>query len=164
MTSGQRMVEWEDQRPGWAALTTMSGLDFLRAMIRGEVPDPPIVSLYRMRIVRADPGEVTFEWEPDQSQCSPNGRVLGGALSGPFDSALGCAVHTTLPRGQGYTSIEIKMNYLRPMQVGMGVLTCDAKVTKPGSRVAFAEAIATDPTGKLIATASSSFLVFPLPS
>ncbi|MGN6404949.1 PaaI family thioesterase [Sinomonas sp.] len=163
MTSGQRMVEWADQRPGWAALPKMGGLDFLRAMVRGEIPAPPIASLYRMRLVRADPGEVTFEWEPDQAQCSPNGSVLGGALSGPLDSALGCAVHTTLSPGQGYTSIEIKMSYLRPMQAGMGVLTCEARVTKPGSRVAFSEATVADPAGKLIATASSSFLVFPLP-
>ena len=164
MTSGQRTVEWDDQRPGWTAMPAMAGLDYLRGLISNDIPAPPICSLYRMRLVRADPGEVTFEWEPDQSQCSPDGSVLGGALCGPLDSALGCAVHSTQPAGQGHTSIEIKMSFLRPMKAGMGIITCEGRVTKPGSRIAFAEATATDESGKLIGTASSSFLIFPLPT
>jgi uncharacterized protein (TIGR00369 family) len=86
--------------------------------------------------------------------------VHGGLVCTLLDSALGCAVQSTLSRGQGYTSIEIKVNYLRPVFAGSGPLTCSATVTKPGNRVAFADGVVTDGSGKTVATATGSLLVF----
>jgi uncharacterized protein (TIGR00369 family) len=162
LTERQRLVEWEDPAPGVAVMPTMSGLDYLRAMIAGELPPPPIASLMDMTLVEAAPGTATFICEPDESHYNPIGTVHGGLVCTLLDSALGCAVQTTLPQGQGYTSIEIKVNYLRPVLAGSGRLTCVATVTKPGNRVAFADGVVTDASGKTVATATGSLLVFPI--
>jgi uncharacterized protein (TIGR00369 family) len=162
VTERTRLVEWEDPAPGVAVMPTMSGLDYLRSMLDGELPPPPITSLMSMRLTAAAPGTATFVCEPDESHYNPIGTVHGGLVCTLLDSALGCAVQTTLPRGQGYTSIEIKVSYLRPVLAGSGPLTCVATVTKPGNRVAFAEGTVTDASGKAVATATGSLLVFPI--
>jgi uncharacterized protein (TIGR00369 family) len=162
LTERKRLVEWEDPAPGVAVMPTMSGLDYLLAMIAGELPPPPIASLMDMTLVEAAPGTATFICEPDESHYNPIGTVHGGLVCTLLDSALGCAVQTTLPQGQGYTSIEITVNYLRPVLAGSGRLTCVATVTKPGNRVAFADGVVTDASGKTVATATGSLLVFPI--
>ena len=143
-------------------MPSLSGLDFLRAIIDGELAPPPMGSLLRMRLTAAEPGTATFVCEPDESMYNPLGTVHGGLVCTLLDSALGCAVQTTLPQGQGYTSIEIAVKYLRPVLAGSGPLTCTARVTKPGTRVAFAEGAVTDASGKTVATATGSMLVFPI--
>jgi uncharacterized protein (TIGR00369 family) len=155
-------VTWEDPFTGVAVLPTMSGMDFLGAMIDGRLPPPPITNLMGMRLVAIEPGSATFVCNPHESQYNPIGTVHGGLVCTLLDSAVGCAVHTTLPMGQGYTSLEIKVNYLRPVRSETGELTCVGTVTKPGSRVAFAEGVVTDAAGKVVATASSTLLVFPV--
>jgi uncharacterized protein (TIGR00369 family) len=157
-----RTIAWEDPAPGVARMPTMSGLEYLRSMIGGELPPPPIAALMRMTLVAAEPGTATFVCEPDESHYNPIGTVHGGFLCTVLDSALGCAVQTTLPQGQGYTSIEINVNYLRPVYAHSGALTCTATVTKPGTRVAFADGVITDASGKPVATATGSLLVFPI--
>ncbi|KQV07748.1 PaaI family thioesterase [Leifsonia sp. Root112D2] len=158
----ERTVRWQDPLVGAALIPTMSGLDYVRGMIDGRVPPPPIASHMNMRVVAAETGSTTFEFEPDESHYNPIGTVHGGLVCTLLDSAVGCAVQTTLPQGQGYTSIEIKVNYLRPVYGNLGTLTCIGTVTKPGRRVAFAEAQVMDAHGVLLATASSTLLVFPL--
>ncbi|WP_349863647.1 PaaI family thioesterase [Leifsonia sp. WHRI 6310E] len=143
-------------------MPTLSGLDYLRAMIDGVLPPPPIASLMDMTLVEAAPGTATFVCEPGESHYNPIGTVHGGLVCTLLDSVLGCAVQTTLPQGQGYTSIEIKVNYLRPVLAGSGPLTCVGTVTKPGNRVAFADGVVTDAAGKVVATATGSLLVFPI--
>lgn len=162
MTERRRIVEWEDPAPGVALMPTLSGLDYLRAMIDGALPPPPIARLMDMTLVDAGPGTATFVCEPDESHYNPIGTVHGGLVCTLLDSVLGCAVQTTLPQGQGYTSIEIKVNYLRPVRAGSGPLTCVGTVTKPGNRVAFADGVVTDASGKTVATATGSLLVFPI--
>jgi uncharacterized protein (TIGR00369 family) len=162
VTERQRIVEWEDPAPGVAVMPTLSGLDYLRAMIDGVLPPPPIASLMDMTLVDAAPGTATFVCEPGESHYNPIGTVHGGLVCTLLDSVLGCAVQTTLPQGQGYTSIEIKVNYLRPVLADSGPLTCVGTVTKPGNRVAFADGVVTDASGKVVATATGSLLVFPI--
>ncbi len=157
-----RLVEWDDPFIGVAAAPTMSGLDYLRAMMAGELPPPPIGKLMGMDLVAAEVGSATFTCEPNESHYNPIGIVHGGLVCTLLDSAAGCAVQSTLPAGMGYTSIELKVSYLRPLRHDSGLVTCVGTVVKPGSRVAFAEAAVTDAAGKLIATATSSLLVFPL--
>jgi uncharacterized protein (TIGR00369 family) len=155
-------VTWQDPMAGFAAMPSMNGLDYLTSMIDGTLPAPPITELMGLRLVEASVGTATFVCTPHESQYNPIGTVHGGLVCTLLDSAVGCAVQTTLPQGQGYTSLEIKVNYLRPVRANMGELRCVGTVTKPGSRVAFAEGVVTDMSGKTIATASSTLLVFPL--
>ena len=99
---------------------------------------------------------------PDESAYNPIGVVHGGLVCTLADSVAGCAVHTTLDAGIGYTSIDITVNYLRPVTVDSGTLVAVGRVTKPGRRVALAAAEIHDGAGRLVATASSNCLVFPL--
>ncbi|MFE4950682.1 PaaI family thioesterase [Leifsonia sp. NPDC056665] len=143
-------------------MPTVSGLAYLQKMIAGELPPPPIAKLMGMALTEAETGRAVFVCEPDESHYNPIGTVHGGLVCTLLDSAIGCAVQSTLAQGQGYTSIEIKVNYLRPVFAGSGPLTCSATVTKPGNRVAFADGVVTDGSGKTVATATGSLLVFPI--
>jgi uncharacterized protein (TIGR00369 family) len=162
MTERERLITWDDPAVGAAAMPSMSGLDYLHSMMGKKLPPPPMGVLLNMTLVEAAPGTATFTCEPDESHYNPIGAVHGGLVCTLLDSALGCAVQTTLPQGVGYTSIEIKVNYLRPVRAGSGPLTCVGVVSKAGSRVAFADGTVTDAGGKLVATASGSLLVFPI--
>jgi len=157
-----RTVTWEDPLVGAALAKTMSGLEYIQGLIDGSVPPPPIVNLMKMRPVSAEVGKVTFTCDPDESHYNPIGTVHGGLVCTLLDSVLGCATQTTLPKGQGYTSLEIKISYLRPVTADTGMLTAVGIVTKPGSRAAFADGTVHDSNGKLIATASSTLLIFPI--
>jgi uncharacterized protein (TIGR00369 family) len=158
-----RTVTWHDPMATAAAAAGRTGLEFMQALLTGEIPPPPITNLMRMLPVAVDPGSVTFRCEPDESQYNPIGAVHGGVVCTLLDSVVGCAVHTTLPAGFGYTSVEIKVSYLRPVASG-GSLLATGTVVKPGKRIAFAEGRVTDDEGRLVATASSTLLVFPLPT
>ena len=105
-----------------------------------------------------------FTCELDESVYTPIGVVHGGLVCTMLDTVAGCAVHTTLPAGVGYTSIELEVSYLPAVHVGSGPLTAIGRVVKPGRRVAFAEGEVLDAAGRTVATASSSLLVFPLPA
>lgn len=159
-----RTISWHDPMVGASAMTTMSGLDYMRALLAGEVPPPPIVTLMNMTLIGVDTGTATFTAQPDESHYNPIGAVHGGFACTVLDSAAGCAVQTTLPHGFGYTSLEIKVNYLKGLTTATGPLTAIGRVIKPGKRVAFAEAELRDSAGALVATASSTLLVFPIPT
>lgn len=159
-----RTIHWQDPMIGAARAATMPGLDYLQAMIDGEIPPPPIISVMDMSLVSVASGSATFTCRPNESHYNPIGTVHGGFVCTALDSAAGCAVQTTLPAGVGYTSLEIKVNYLRAVSAASGELTVVGTVIKPGSRVAFAEAVVTDAQGRVVATASSTLLVFPIPA
>ncbi len=163
MTQRQTTVQWRDPAPALAALPELSGIEFMKKIADGELPGAPIASHFSMDVIEVGPGAITFRCTPDASHYNPIGTVHGGLVCTLLDSALGCAAHTTLPAGMGYTSIEIKVNYLRPVSAGNGALTCRGRVTKPGRRVTFAEGEVVDSEGKVVATATGSLLIFPLP-
>lgn len=163
-TERTRTISWQDPLVGARLAMTMPGLDYLQGMIAGEIPPPPIVELMNMTLVSAEPGVVTFTCEPNESHYNPIGTVHGGFVCTVLDSVAGCAVQSTLAEGLGYTSLEIKVNYLKGVSATSGVLTAVGRVVKPGSRVAFAEGTVTDAEGRVVATASSTLLVFPLPA
>jgi uncharacterized protein (TIGR00369 family) len=104
-------------------------------------------------------GLVVFECKPDESVYNPIGVVHGGLVCTLTDSALGCAVHTTLAAGVAYTSVDITVNYLRPVTLDSGTLVATGRVVKPGRRVAAASAEVLDGSGRLVATATSNCLV-----
>ena len=115
-----RTVTWNEPGPSTAKGLTMAGVDYLRAMAGGELPQPPIAGLMRFEIVSADPGRVVFTCQPDESAYNPIGAVHGGLVCTLLDSVTGCAVHSTLPQGKGYTSVEIKVNYLKAVRLNSG--------------------------------------------
>jgi uncharacterized protein (TIGR00369 family) len=117
----------------------------------------------QMGITSLEAGRVEFTCAVDESVYNPIGVVHGGLVCTVLDTVAGCAVHTTLPAGVGYTSIELKVNYLRAVHATSGPLTAVGTVVKPGRRVAFAEGEVRDAAGQTVATATSSLLVFPIP-
>jgi uncharacterized protein (TIGR00369 family) len=147
---------------GARAMRSLSGREYLQAMIDGRLPPAPIGGLMAMTAVSVGEGTVEFRCQPDESAYNPIGVVHGGLVCTLLDSVVGCAVHSTLPVGMGYTSLEIKVSYLRPVRHGQGELTATGRVTKPGRRAAFADGEVRDERGRLIATASSTCLVFSL--
>jgi uncharacterized protein (TIGR00369 family) len=157
-----RTVTWHEPGPSTAKGLTMAGVDYLRAMANGELPQPPIAGLMRFAIVSADPGRVVFTCQPDESAYNPIGAVHGGLVCTLLDSVTGSAMQSMLPQGKGYTSVEIKVNYLKAVRLSSGLLTATGTVVKAGSRVGFAEGVITDASGAVVATATSTLLVFDL--
>ena len=161
-TVREKTVTWDDPMETALAGRGQAGLDFLRSMIAGEVPGPPIASLLAMALVEVEHGRAAFTITPDESMFNPIGAVHGGVVCTLLDSALGCALHTTLPAGKGYTSVEIKVNYLKAVRLSSGLLTATGTVVKAGARVGFTEGVVTDAAGTVVATATSTLLIFDL--
>jgi uncharacterized protein (TIGR00369 family) len=159
-----RTVEWHDPMITAAGALERSGLATMEAIRDGVLPPPPIAKLMQMGVTALEEGRVEFTCDLDESVYNPIGVVHGGLVCTMLDTVAGCAVHTTLPAGVGYTSIELKVNYLRAVHASSGPLTAIGRVVKPGRRVAFADGEVLDAAGRTVATASSSLLVFPIPA
>ncbi len=155
----EKTISWYDPLAAAKQGAAMSGIDHLRAVCDGVLPPPPIAEHFDFRIVSVEPGDVTFTCTPDESAYNPIGLVHGGLVCTLLDSVTGCAVQSTLPAGTAYTSVEIKVNYLRPVHGEIGELHARGWLTKPGRRVAFAEGDVRDASGKLVATASTTCLI-----
>ncbi|HEY8588715.1 MAG TPA: PaaI family thioesterase [Naasia sp.] len=154
-----RTVTWSDPRALAAEGSALSGIDALRAMRDGRLPPPPMAMLMRFQITEVEPGTVTFTCTPGEEHYNPLGVVHGGLVCTLLDTVAGCAGHTLLPAGVGYTSLEIKVSYLRPVTADTGLLTATGTVTKPGRRVLFTDAVVRNAGGDALATASSTLLV-----
>ncbi len=157
-----KTVQWWDPSLTAAQAAGRSGLEFVRALADGKIPPPPIAMLFGMVPTQVERGLVQFECVPDESAYNPIGVIHGGLVCTLADSVAGCAVQTTLDAGIGYTSIDITVNYVRPVTADGSTLVAVGRVTKPGRRVALATAEIHDGAGRLVATASSNCLVFPL--
>ncbi|MGH6965551.1 MAG: PaaI family thioesterase [Phenylobacterium sp.] len=140
----------------------MSGLEQLRAVFDPDRPEraPGIGKTLGFSVVELEEGRVVFGGHPDESVYNPIGTVHGGYAATLLDSAVGCAVHSALKAGQGYTTLELKVAYHRPMTKDTGPVRAEGKVIQVGRRAAFAEGRLTDLEGRLYATATSTLLVF----
>ncbi|MEV1331028.1 PaaI family thioesterase [Micromonospora costi] len=157
-----RTFSWSDPAENAAQLGRRSGLELLRAMIAGELAAPPVMHLLGMSRMTADEGRVAVELVPQEFHYNPLGSVHGGVISTLLDTAAGCAVHTTLPVGVGYTSLDLNVKFLRPVTVDSGTLRCEGTVLQRGRRTALAEARLTDARDRLVAHATSTCLLFPV--
>jgi len=137
----------------------LSGIDFMRSFLTGELPPPPFMQLLGIRIAAVEASSVTFEFDPAEYMYSPLGNVHGGIVTVLLDSAMGCSFHTTLPAGAGYTTLELKVNFARPVVAKSGTLRAEGHVIHSGSRVATAEARLLDSRQKLYAHATSTLMV-----
>lgn len=147
-----------------AELARTSGIDFLRRIGRGELPGIPIGATMGFLPVEIEHGRVVFQGTPDAKYYNPIGSVHGGYIATLLDSAVGCAVHTMLEQGFGYTTLELKVNYVRAVTDGVGPVRAEGKVINLSRRVGIAEGRLYDVQGKLYAHATTTCLVFPLPS
>jgi uncharacterized protein (TIGR00369 family) len=143
-----------------AAATT--GLEQLRAIFDPDRPEraPGIGKTLGFTVVEMEEGRVVFGGHPDESVYNPIGTVHGGYAATLLDSAVGCAVHSALKAGQGYTTLELKVAYHRPLTKDTGPVRAEGKIIQVGRRAAFAEGRLTDLQGRVYATATSTLLVF----
>ena len=136
----------------------LSGLEVLRKMM-AEGRGPPIAATLQFELAQVDPGRAVFRATPGPHAYNPIGVVHGGLVCTLADTAVGCAVQTTLGSGVTFTSIDLNVSYLRPVTLDSGVLRAVGTVTKPGKRVAYAAAEIRDASDKVVATATSSLLI-----
>jgi uncharacterized protein (TIGR00369 family) len=137
----------------------LSGLDILRAMIAGELPAPPIAEPLGFRLVEVERGRAVFEGEPGPHLLNPLGAVHGGYALTLIDSACGCAVHTELDAGVGYTTVETKVNFTRPIAADGGIVRCEGRVLSRGRQIATSEAFLRSADGKLLAHGTSTLIL-----
>lgn len=155
----QRTFEWSDPLATAGIGAGMSGMDFFTAMAAGRVPAPPIMKTLDMASFSFEEGRVVFRLTPQEFHYNPLGSVHGGVFATLLDSACGCAVHTRLPAGVFYTSLDLSVKFLRPVSIATGEITAEGTVVHFGRRMALAEARILDAAGKVYATANSSCLI-----
>src|SRR5919112_1594299 len=143
-----RTFSWEDPKALAEAARGLTGLEFLKKVVLGELPRPPISALMNFGLAELDEGRVVFSVEPAEYHYNPIGVVHGGLAATLCDSAMGCAIQSTLPAGVGYTTLELKINFVRALTLTTGLVLCEGKVIHVGGRVGTAEARVTDRAGK----------------
>ena len=151
----ERLVTWEDPLAAAGALRGMSGLEAIRAVRDRRVPPPPIARLMNFTIVEVEEGRVVFEGYPGEEHYNPIGVVHGGFALTLFDSALGCAIHTTLPAGVGYTTTDTQVRFIRGITKDTGPVRCEAHVVHAGRSTAVAEAKLRDGAGRVLGTGTT---------
>lgn len=139
-----------------------SGLDVLRAMLRGELPYPPIARTLSFQLMEVGEGRAMFQGAPGADHLNPMGGIHGGWYATLLDSALGCAVHTMMPAGRGYTTAELGVNLVKAISSKVQRVRAEAKVLHCGRQLATAEARLVGPDGTLYAHGTTTCLVFEL--
>jgi len=144
-------------------LEELGGLEVMRRIRDGALPLAAIAQTVGFRLVEAEPGMVAFEGAPERFVYNMFGAAHGGYAATLLDSAMGCAVHTTVPRGSGYTTIDLTINYVRPVTVETGPVRAEGRVLHAGRRTATAEGrLVAVGDGKLLAHGLTTCLIFPL--
>ena len=160
--SRERTITWEDPVPAAASGRGLSGLAYMRAIATGEIPPPPIAVLLGFELVEVDEGRAVFAVTPQEFHYNPIGVVHGGLAATLLDSAMGCAVHSTLPAGTAYTTLEVKVNFARAITRDTGRVISEGKVIHRGRTVATAEGrVVAKTTGKLLAHGTTTCLLSP---
>lgn len=156
-----RTITWQDPRALAEAGRGLAGLEFLRAMVDGRLPPPPIAAVLGFSLVEVGPGHAVFEVTPGEHHYNPIGVVHGGLAMTLLDSAMGCAVQTHMPAGSGYTTLEAKTNLVRAITSDTGKMRAVGKTLHVGKRMATAEGRLEDAAGKLYAHATTTCIVLP---
>jgi uncharacterized protein (TIGR00369 family) len=156
----QRAYTWTDPAVSAAVVKDQEGVAFLRAILDGTLPAPPVARTLDFVPVSVEPGTVVFGFTPAEFHYNPIGSVHGGVLATLCDSACGCAVQSMLPAGSYYTSLDLSVKFLRAVTSDTGPMRCKGTVTYLGGRSALAEARLTDEAGALYAHATSSCMIF----
>jgi uncharacterized protein (TIGR00369 family) len=155
-----RTITWFAPQPVSEEVAGLSGQEYLRGIIDGRFPPPPIAAVTGGQLVSIGEGEAVFRCRPDESFLNPLGLVHGGLLCALLDSAMGIAVQTTQPAGRGYATIELKVSFLKPVPHDGSEVEARGRVLRVGRRIAYAEAHAYDSNGTLVGHATSSLASF----
>lgn len=162
-TERAHTITWDDPAPFAEAAPTMSGLEFLHAIGRGELPAPPMMRTLGIEPVEVEEGKAVFAVEAAERHYNPLGVVHGGLAAALCDTAMGCAVHSLLPAGTAYTTLEFKINFVRPLTARVGRVLGEGRVIHLGSRTATAEARVLDAAGRLYAHATTTCMLVAVP-
>lgn len=163
--SGERTltISWEDPSLLAERARAMSGLEFLQAVVAGELPKAPIQESIGFEVVEAGEGLLVVTAVPGERHYNPIGVVHAGLAATLIDTACGACVHTTLEVGSAYTTLETKFHLVRPITGETGEVRCEGRVVHRGRRIATSEAHLTDPDGKLLAHGTSTCMIFEAP-
>jgi uncharacterized protein (TIGR00369 family) len=140
-------------------INSLTGLEILEAMVAGRAPRPPMSDTMGFRLVEIERGRAVFEGAPGPHLLNPLGAVHGGFALALIDSACGCAVHSELDAGTGYTTVETKVNFTRPIDPAGGPVRCEGRVLSRGRQIATAEAYLRSAEGKLLAHGTSTLII-----
>jgi uncharacterized protein (TIGR00369 family) len=141
---------------------TIDGMTLFTEMAAGRLPAPPICESLGFGLSEVELGRVVFTYTPSFAHYNPLGSVHGGIAATLLDSVMGCCIHTTLKAGTGYTTVEIKVNYVRAMSDKTGLVKAEGKVINVGSRIATSEGRLVDASGRLLAHGTTTCLIFPI--
>jgi uncharacterized protein (TIGR00369 family) len=155
-----RQIHWENPEPAAKQALKMSGIDYLNAMGAGHLPLPPLLYTLDFKIGELEEGSVSFSFRPQEFHYNPIGTVHGGVISAILDSAMGCSLHTLLEIGKAYTTLELKVNFLKAVTIKTGELKAIGKVVYLGGRTALVEAQLVNEKGQLYAHATSTCMIF----
>ncbi|MGW6925948.1 PaaI family thioesterase [Streptomyces sp. NPDC054950] len=158
-----RTYQWEDPAILADAAGRMAGLDFLRELQSGRLPAPPVSHTLDFTLDEVEHGRAVFSLTPGEEHYNPIGSVHGGIFATLLDSAAGCAVQSTLPLGTAYTSLDLTVKFLRRITADTGTVRVIGTVVSAGRQTALAQAQLFDATDRLLAHATSSCLLFPVP-
>ncbi|WP_413519010.1 PaaI family thioesterase [Psychrobacter glacincola] len=147
-----------------AKMVSMSGKELFDAMFAGELPSPPIGETLDFIPIRIEDGHALFQGQPGEQHYNPLGSVHGGWFCTILDSAVACAIHSTLPAGKGYTTLEIKVNMIRALTEAIPLVRAEANIIHVGRQTATAEGRIVGADGKLYAHATTTCLIFDMPS
>ena len=160
MTDRSFSMTWEDPLASAQAGLQMTGLEYMDAVVRGEIGRPPIATLLGMAVVEVEEGRALFALDPTERHYNPIGVVHGGIAATILDSAMGCAVHTTLPAGWSYGSLDLSARYVRPITAQTGRILCEGVVVHRGKSTATMEGrVWAEDGGKLLAHGTGSALI-----
>ncbi len=152
-------VSWQDPHAAFAAGKDLRGLEYMQQLIAGRIAAPPIMALMGYRLTEVGEGLAVFECEPGEQHYNPIGVVHGGLAMTLLDSAMGCCVHTRLPPGVGYTTLEVKANLVRAITAKTGTIRATGRVIHFGNKTATAEARLEDAAGKLYAHGTTTCII-----
>jgi uncharacterized protein (TIGR00369 family) len=160
-----RTFTWSDPVALASETLQIPGLEFVQLIAAGKLPPPPVADLLGLMITEVEHGRVVFAIEPAEWMYNPIGSVHGGVTATVLDSAMGCAVHTTLPAGAGWTTSDLQVRYLRPMSADTGRVLAEGRVIHSGSRTATTEGrMFTERDGSLIAHSTSGCILIRAPA
>jgi uncharacterized protein (TIGR00369 family) len=158
----KRTHKWANPLELAAKATTMSGFDFLNAILNGEIPPAPIAETLDFHPLSLEKGKVVFEFEPKEFHYNPIGSVHGGVISTVLDTVMGCSLQSALPEGLGYTTLELKINFIKAVSIKNGKLKSTGKIIHLGKSTALVEADLRDEQGNLFAHGVSTCMVLNL--
>lgn len=176
MQADQVVARWDEEekaiRARWNTshsatqkqITSLTGMELFEAIFAGELPPAPIGDTLDFLPIHMEPGTAIFQGRPQRRHYNPLGTVHGGWFSTLLDSAVGCAVHSTLPAGKGFTTLELKVNMVRALTDAVPLVRAEGKLIHAGSRIATAEGRIVGPDGKLYAHATTTCLIFDFPA